>query len=181
MVVNSTPAQGGETRVRVLYEALLGAARKRVYVTTPYFLPDHGLMKLLIEAKRDRHLDVKVLVPGTSSDHMMTRSSSRGLYGRLLEAGVEIHEYQPGMLHAKVLLVDDDFVVVGSTNFDNRSFGINDELSVVARDPALAQRLTADFNHDVSESELVTLEKWKHRPIWQRAFEWAGWIISRHE
>jgi cardiolipin synthase len=181
MVVNSTPAQGGVTRVRVLYEALLGSAQKRIYVTTPYFLPDKGLMELLIEAKRDRHLDVKVLVPGKKSDHMMTRSSSQGLYGKLLEAGVEIYEYQPSMLHAKVLLVDDDFVVVGSTNFDNRSFGINDELSVVARDAALAQRLTADFNHDVSESERITLEKWKHRPLWQRVFEWAGWIISRHE
>ena len=181
LVVNSTPSQGNSTRVRVLYEALLGSARRRIYITTPYFLPDKGLMNLLITAKRDRHLDVKVLVPGKKSDHMMTRSSSRGLYGKLLEAGVEIYEYQPSMLHAKVMLVDDDWVVVGSTNFDNRSFGINDELSVTTRSAELAERLTADFARDLAQSERVTLESWQHRPVWQRGFEWAGWIISRHE
>jgi len=181
LVVNSTPSQGGSTRVRVLYEALLGSAKKRIYITTPYFLPDRGLMKLLITAKQDRHLDVRVLVPGKGSDHMMTRSSSRGLYGKLLEAGIPIYEYQPGMLHAKILLVDDDWAVVGSTNFDNRSFGLNDELSITVRNAALAQQLTDQFNHDLSRSELVTLEKWKKRPVWDRIFEWAGWIISRHE
>ena len=181
LVVNSTPSQGGSTRARTMYEALLGSARKRIYLTTPYFLPDKGLMKLLVEAKRDRHLDVKVLVPGAKSDHLMTRASSRGLYGKLLDAGVEIYEYQPSMLHAKILLVDDDFSVVGSTNFDNRSFGINDELSVCIRDASLAERLTQDFAHDLAQAERVTREKWQHRPIWDRGFEWAGWIISRHE
>jgi cardiolipin synthase len=181
MVVNSTPSQGGSTRARVLYEALLGSAQKRIYVTTPYFLPDQGLMKLLIEAKRDRHLDVKVLVPGAKSDHLMTRASSRGLYGKLLDAGVEIYEYQPTMLHAKILLVDDDFAVVGSTNFDNRSFGINDELSVCIREPGVAAQLTQQFAQDLAQADRVTRDKWEHRPIWDRGFEWAGWIISRHE
>ncbi|HSE50045.1 MAG TPA: phospholipase D-like domain-containing protein [Terriglobales bacterium] len=181
LVVNSTPSQSNATRARVLYQALLGSAQRRIYITTPYFLPDKALMEVLITAKRDRHLDVKVLVPGKKSDHMMTRSSSRGLYGKLLEAGVEIYEYQPSMLHAKVMLVDDDWVVVGSTNFDNRSFGINDELSVTARSAELAERLTADFARDLAQSERVTLESWKHRPFWQRGFEWAGWLISRHE
>jgi cardiolipin synthase len=181
LVVNSTPSQGNATRARVLYEVLLGSATRRIYITTPYFLPDKGLVHLLVTAKRDRHLDVKVLVPGKRSDHAMTRSSSRGLYGKLLEAGVEIYEYQPSMLHAKVMLVDDDWTVVGSTNFDNRSFGINDELSVAVRDAALAERLTADFERDLAQSERVTMESWKDRPVWQRGFEWAGWLLSRHQ
>jgi len=181
LVVNSTPQQGNATRARVLYEVLLGSATRRIYITTPYFLPDKGLVKLLVTAKRDRHLDVKVLVPGAKSDHLMTRSSSRRLYGELLEAGVEIYEYQPSMLHAKVLLVDDDWAVVGSTNFDNRSFGINDELNVVVHDAEVAERLTADFARDLAQSQRVTLESWKDRPVWQRGFEWAGWLISRQQ
>lgn len=181
MVVNSTPSQGNSTRARVLYQALLASARRRIYVTTPYFLPDRSLMETLIRARRDRGLDVKVLVPGKRSDHAMTRSSSRGLYGKLLEAGVEIYEYEPSMLHVKVLLVDDEWSLVGSTNFDNRSFGLNDEISVLARDPALSRRLTQDFEHDLAQSRRVTLAEWKSRPLWQRVFERAGWIISRHQ
>lgn len=181
LVVNSTPSQGSSTRARILYQALLGSAKRRIYVTTPYFLPDRSLMNALITAKRDRGLDVKVLVPGQRSDHFMTRASSRGLYGKLLEAGIEIYEYQPAMLHAKVLLVDDDWVVVGSTNFDNRSFGLNDEINLCAKDAALAQRLTQDFHSDLSESHRVTLDDWRNRPYWQRLFEWAGWLISRHQ
>src|ERR1700761_368395 len=100
----------------------------------------------------ERGLRVRILVPGRKSDHMVTRSPSRGGYGPLLEAGAEVYEYQPAMIHAKVLCVDDLWAVVGSTNFDNRSFGINDEVNLAVRGQTLALRLERDMAEDLSNS-----------------------------
>src|SRR3569832_1395449 len=127
MVVNSTPSAGGSTRARVLFQLLLSSARESIHITTPYFLPDQSLSDELKRAQK-RGVDVKILVPGKHNDHLLTRSSSRLAYGRLLEHGVRIFEYLPSMLHAKILLIDGKWSVLGSTNFGNRSFGINDEV-----------------------------------------------------
>ena len=178
MVVNSTPTVGGGTRARILFQLLLASARESISITTPYFLPDRSLMKELCGAV-ERGLRVRILVPGRKSDHMVTRSTSRAGYGGLLKAGAEVYEYQPSMIHAKVLCIDNLWVVVGSTNFDNRSFGINDEVNLAVCDPAIAARLERDMAHDLTKSRRVSLDEWEHRPVTERASELLGWIFER--
>ena len=181
LVVNSTPTIGGSTRARVLFQLLLASAQHSISITTPYFLPDHSLTHELCRAIVDRHVKVRILVPGRKSDHLLTRSTSRGAYGPLLKAGAEVYEYQPAMIHAKVLVVDELWTVVGSTNFDNRSFGLNDEVNLAVRDAALAQRMESDLTHDLLLSRRVTLDEWRHRPIAERAPELLGWIFERQQ
>jgi cardiolipin synthase len=181
MVVNSSPSAGGSSRARILFQTLLASARKTICITTPYFLPDRSARDEMIRAIRERGVVVKVLTPGKHSDHLLTRSSSRQLYGELLKAGAQIYEYQPGMIHAKVLIVDNEWSVAGSTNFDQRSFGLNDEVNLAAFNVQLAERLRADFENDLAESRLITAEDWSRRPLWERVSEWAGTIIARQE
>jgi len=181
MVVNSSPSQGGSTRARILYQTLIGSAHKNLKITTPYFLPDDSLRKELARAMQERHVRVQILVPGKHSDHSMTRSSSRGLYGDLLRAGAEIYEYQPAMIHAKIMIVDDLWCVVGSTNLDHRSFGWNDEVNLAVLDHGLASRLGANFQDDLTKAHRETLEEWEHRPFWERGIEWLGWLIAREQ
>jgi cardiolipin synthase len=180
-VVNSTPTIGGSTRARVLFQLLLASAKQSISITTPYFLPDKSLTHELCRAVEERHVKVRILVPGRKSDHLLTRSTSRGAYGPLLKSGAEVHEYQPAMIHAKVLVVDELWTVVGSTNFDNRSFGLNDEVNLAVRDANLAQRMESDYASDLLESCRVTLDEWRHRPIFERAPELLGWIFERQQ
>ena len=180
MVVDSSPSQGGSTRARIVYQTLIASAQKNLKITTPYFLPDDSLRKELVRAVH-RGVRVQILVPGKHSDHGMTRSSSRGRYGDLLKAGAEIYEYQPAMIHAKIMIVDDLWCVVGSTNMDQRSFGWNDEVNLAVLDPGLAAELDANFQNDLAQAHRETLEEWEHRPVWERGMEWMGWLIAREQ
>ena len=135
----------------------------------------------MVRAVKERHVQLKIITPGVKSDHAMTRTSSRALYGDLLKAGAEIYEYTPTMIHAKILLVDGLWSVVGSTNFDNRSLGINDEVNLAARSSEMAARLTQDFQNDLAQSRQVTYQEWQTRPVWERAFETAGWFLQRQQ
>lgn len=181
LVVNSTPTIGGSTRARVLFQLLLASARRSIEITTPYFLPDKSLTHELCRAIEERHVSVRILVPGRKSDHLLTRSTSRGGYGPLLKSGAEVYEYQPAMIHAKVLVVDQLWTVVGSTNFDNRSFGLNDEVNLAVRDTTLAQRMEAVFTRDLGDSRRITLDEWRRRPVTERAPELLGWIFERQQ
>lgn len=181
LIVNSTPTVGGSTRARVLFQLLLASARRTISITTPYFLPDKSLMQELCHAIEDRGVKVRILVPGRKSDHWLTRSTSRGGYGKLLKAGAEVYEYQPAMIHVKMLCVDGLWTVVGSTNFDNRSFGLNDEVNLAVCDPAFAERLERDMANDLKESRRVSLHEWQHRPFTERAPELLGWIVERQQ
>jgi len=180
LVINSTPTVGGSTRARVLFQLLLASARHTISITTPYFLPDKSLMRELCRAV-ERGVRLRILVPGYKSDHMVTRSTSRGGYGPLLKAGAEVYEYQPSMIHAKVLCIDGLWTVVGSTNFDNRSFGINDEVNLAVRDAAVALRLESDTLNDLKQSRQVSLDDWRRRPVTERATELLGWVIERQQ
>jgi cardiolipin synthase A/B len=180
MVVNSTPTVGGGTRARILFQLLLASARESISITTPYFLPDKSLMKELCLAI-DRGLRVRILVPGRKSDHLVTRSTSRAGYGDLLKAGAEVYEYQPSMIHAKILCVDERWVVVGSTNFDNRSFGINDEVNLAIRDANAAMRFENDLAFDLEQSRKISLKEWEHRPVTERATELMGMVFERQQ
>jgi cardiolipin synthase len=180
LVIDSTPTIGGSTRARILMQLLIVSAKRNIAITTPYFLPDKTLKGELCRAI-ERGVKVQILVPGNKNNHFLTRSTSRGAYGELLKAGAELYEYQPSMIHAKVLIVDELWAVVGSTNFDNRSFGINDEVNLAVRDQAVAQRLGADFTADLQCSQRISLEKWHRRPFAERATELLGWLFERQQ
>jgi cardiolipin synthase A/B len=181
MVIDSTPSAGRSTRARMLFQTLIACAQRSIHVTTPYFLPDRGARQALIDAMSKRAVEVKIIVPGKHSDHLLTRRSSRRLYGDLLKHGAQIHEYQPAMIHTKSLVVDGVWSVVGSTNFDSRSFGLNDEMNLAARDEGLAGRLEQDFQRDLSESHRITFKRWNRRSPFERIHEWLGWIVERQE
>ncbi len=181
LVVNSTPSAGGATRARILFQMLIASARKSIHITTPYLLPDHAMIDELLRAINERGVEVKLLVPGKRSDHLLTRSSSRLAYGKLLRADADIFEYQPAMMHAKIMLIDAVWGIVGSTNFDNRSFGLNDEVNLAVRDPDFVERLESDFVNDLAQSERITYEKWRRRPFLKRAPELLGWVLERQQ
>jgi cardiolipin synthase A/B len=180
LVINSTPSFGRSTRARMLFQFLIASAQRSIHLTTPYFLPDRGANHELVRAL-DRGVDVRILVPGRHSDHLLTRRSSRRLYGDLLQHGAAIFEYRPAMIHTKSLVVDGAWSVVGSTNFDHRSFGINDEINLAAEDEVLAARLGADFQRDLAQSHRVTYDEWLHRSPFERFHEWLGWVLERQE
>jgi cardiolipin synthase len=181
MVVNSSPSVGGSTRARMLFQALLASACKSILITTPYFLPDKSARDEMVRAIKERGVEVKIVTPGKHSDHLLTRTSSRRLYGDLLRAGAQIYEYEPTMIHAKVMIIDEMWSVVGSTNFDNRSFGLNDEINLAAFDDKLAGRLYEDFARDMASSRRITYEEWKRRSVFERAHEWLGWVLERQQ
>ena len=180
LVINSTPSAGGATRARTLFQVLLASAQKSIDVTTPYFLPDRSLSDEIVRASR-RGVQVRIIVPGRHSDHILTRSSSRRGFGKLLKAGVQIFEYEPAMIHAKILAIDGLWSVVGSTNFDNRSFGLNDEVNLAVRDAGFSARLEADFARDLANSPQLSYESWKRRPVLERAPELLGWVLERQQ
>lgn len=180
MIVASSPSVGRSTRARVLYQTLLASARKSICITTPYFLPDKNIRKEMVRAI-ERGVDIKIITPGKKSDHLLTRRSSRRLYGQLLRAGAQIFEYVPSMIHTKSMVIDGLWSVVGSTNFDHRSFGLNDEVNLVACDQALAERVHADFVKDLAASQPVSYRRWRNRPIFERLHEWLGGILERQQ
>jgi cardiolipin synthase len=135
----------------------------------------------MVRAIRERGVKITIITPGIHADHILTRTSSKRLYGDLLKAGAQIFEYKPSMMHAKVMIVDDVWSVVGSTNFDNRSFGLNDEVNVATFGEDLAARLQRDFATDLAESRAVSYEEWKRRSLFERAHEWLGWVLERQQ
>jgi cardiolipin synthase len=138
------------------------------------------LRKALVDAAR-RGVSITVIVPGAHVDQRWVRIASRRYYGQLLAAGVKIFEYQPSMIHAKVMIVDERWSIIGTTNFDNRSFEHNDEINVAAYDPAVARRLAEDFATDTRESIAVTLDAWHARPYWERLLGGGSWILERQQ
>lgn len=181
LIVNSSPSVGRSSHARMLYQTLLASAQKSILITTPYFLPDWSARAEMIKAMRERGVSVEIIAPGAKSDHLLTRRSSRRLYGDLLEAGAKIYEYKPTMIHTKSMVIDGVWSIVGSTNFDNRSFGLNDEVNLAAFDPELAARLTKDFARDRSESVAVTYDVWRRRSLFERAHEQLGRLLERQQ
>jgi cardiolipin synthase A/B len=181
LVVPSSPTTGLSTRARLLFQTLVASAGRSLAIATPYFLPDSSLRRELVRAVRERGVGVRILTPGRHSDQLLTRRSSRRLYGELLEAGARIFEYRPAMMHAKVLVIDELWSVVGSTNLDNRSFGLNDEVNLAVRDAGLAGRLLADFALDLSVSQEMSYRAWRKRPMLERASEFLGSLLERQQ
>jgi cardiolipin synthase len=181
MIVDSSPSAGRGTRARILFQTLLASAQKSIHITTPYFLPDLSARREICKAIIERGVEVKIIVPGKHSDHLLTRRSSRRLFGDLLQGGAKIYEYDAAMIHAKILIIDGIWSVVGSTNFDHRSFGLNDEVNLAACCPELATRLEQDFTRDLAHSPEITYDTWIRRPIWERLHESVGSLLERQQ
>jgi cardiolipin synthase len=179
IVVKSSPADRA-TACRVVFQTLIESARKQIRINTPYFLPDKSLRQAFI-ASAKRGVAIDIIVPGSHTDQRWVRLVSRRKYNELLREGIRIYEYRAGMTHAKVLNVDDLWVVLGTTNFDNRSFEHNDEVNVAIRDEEMSARLTNDFGQDLKCCEQVTLETWRRRPLFEKIVEPFAWILERQQ
>ncbi len=171
----SSPSDGSESMLMMTLLAIT-AAVESVDIASAYFVPDPVALKSLCAAAR-RGVRVRVITPGPHSDQHTVRRSSRGLWGPLLECGVELYEYQPTMFHCKMLIVDRRVTSVGSTNFDPRSFHLNDEANLNVYDAAFAQRMTQVFEEDLRHCRRITLEQWQRRPLKSKAKErMAAWL-----
>ncbi len=159
----SSSPSGGSESMHLMYLLALTAARERIDLCASYFVPDALTLGTMVAAAK-RGVRVRILVPGRRIDAPMVRHASRASWGDLLTAGIEISEYRPTMIHVKSLVVDDGFVSVGSTNFDNRSFLLNDEanLNVISTD--LAQTMSALFEDDWAQGRRMDHRTWSQRP-----------------
>lgn len=180
LAVGSTPTAGRSTRARVLVQFLLATARESIDLCSPYFVPDLGIRKELLAA-RARGVRVRVLAGGPYSDHGIVRRAGRRRYGVLLKAGVEIFEYSSRMMHAKVLVVDGRWALLGSTNIDHRSFGLNDEVNLLVSSDTLAMQLRFAFEQDLSQSSRLDLDAWHRRSWSERFLATLGRLIERHQ
>jgi cardiolipin synthase len=177
--VKSSPSDRATTS-RVTFQLLMEGADRTVRVGTPYFLPDRSLREALVRIA-GRGVQVMVILPGRHTDQRWVRLASRRMWGQLLRAGVRIFEYQLAMMHAKILIVDELWTVLGTTNIDNRSFEHNDEDNVAMRDSAVAARLLQDYERDLAGSREVTLEMWERRPVWEKLVGPFVWILERQQ
>ncbi len=167
-VVSSSPL-GGSFEAYTLFLLAITAARRSIDITNPYFVPDKTMYASILGALR-RGVRVRVLVPSVI-DHPWVREASRREFGPLLRAGVGIYEYLPARLHSKTVTIDGVWATVGSTNFDNRSFALNEEVNVTIYDRGFARRLEQTFEQDLQSARAVTYEEWKHRGLLTRVRE----------
>ena len=169
IVIWSSP-EGGTNALKLAYLLSLAAARQSIDIQSPYLITDASTEWSLTDARR-RGVRVRMLVEGDVTDAKPVKFASRAQYGQLMQQGIEIYEYQPAMMHTKAVIVDGTLSIVGSANFDNRSFELNDELNVVVFDRTVAERLRGDFERDLGKSRRLDLQSWRSRPLHIRARE----------
>jgi cardiolipin synthase A/B len=169
IVVRSSPS-GGSNDMKRLYLLAIASARRTLDIATPYFVPDDSSRWALKQAV-ERGVRVRILVESDETDAMPVKYASRHYYDRLMQEGIEIYEYQPTLMHAKVLVVDGAWSMFGSANFDNRSLELNDELNVAVADRGLAQRFLEDFDRDLTRARKLELHTWRQRPLLKKARE----------
>ncbi|MFL6213702.1 MAG: phospholipase D-like domain-containing protein [Blastocatellia bacterium] len=165
----SSPETGSST-VRVMYYLSIVCARKSILIANPYFVPDRAALDILIEARR-RHVAVKIMVAGIHNDSRLARFNSTRLYGPLLKHGIEIYEYNRTMLHHKYMVCDGVWSTVGTTNFDNRAFALNDENNVCLYDRSVAAEFERIFADDLKACARVELDEWRRRGVLTRSAE----------
>ena len=174
-VIAGAPSDGKE-RIMDLFREAVKRAKKKIRIGTAYFMPCEKLMEDLIAA-RERGIDVELMLCGPHIDKRIVRRASRSHWGRLLEAGVEVFEYKPTLYHVKMLVIDDDWVSIGSANFDARSCALNDELNVNLHCSEAAGKHSANFDKDRESAREITLEGWKGRPVWQKLRDWFSQLF----
>jgi cardiolipin synthase len=158
----SSPREGSAS-MQLMYIMAIATAKKVIRISSAYFVPDRLAVEEFIAARK-RGVRIQIIVPGPYTDAQIVESASKGLWGELLKAGVEIYEFQPARFHCKVMIVDDLFVSVGSTNFDERSFRLNDEANLNIIDAEFAAHESQTFEKDLAHSKPATLADWEHRP-----------------
>ncbi len=175
-VFTSSPGGGSES-MQLMYLMALTAAAKSIRISASYFLPDDVAINTL-KAALKRGVKVQIILPGTHIDYEIVRRASRATWGQLLKAGAEIYEYQPTMYHVKTLIVDALWVSVGSTNFDNRSFSINDEANLNVYDREFALRQIEHFDRDLAQSRRISLAEWESRAWHDKLLDTAASWLS---
>ena len=175
-VFTASPSGGGDSML-LMYLMAITAARKTIDLSAAYFVPD-PLTRAALKDALQRGVRVRIIVPGEHIDTEVVRKASRAGWGGLLEAGARIHEYQPTMFHCKTLIVDGLLVSVGSTNFDNRSFRLNEEANLNIYDSDFAGRATAVFEDDLKHARQISYEEWANRPWREKLLEKASALLS---
>ena len=175
--VTSSSPSGGSQSMRLMYLLAITAASRSIHISTPYFIPDALAIKALTDAA-ERGVTVQIITVGHHTDLETVRRASRARWGDLLEAGVEIHEYQPTMYHCKVMIVDGLWTTLGSANFDPRSFSLNDEANVSVYDVDFATAQIGIFKQDLAHSRQVIFQEWKDRPLAEKFWEHAASLLG---
>ena len=175
-VFSSSPTGGSES-MRLNYLLAITAATESIHLSSPYFIPDELAITALTDAVK-RGVKVQIITIGKITDSETVRRAGRARWGELLEAGVEIYEYEPTLYHCKVMIVDGVWITVGSTNFDPRSFNLNDEANLNYLDEDFARRQIEVFAQDRALSRRITLEEWKHRPFAEKLWEHAASLLG---
>ncbi len=168
----------GQTNTEAMYFLAIASARRTIRLTTAYFAPRPTFVEAL-RAAAQRGVDVQVIVPGPHIDKRIVRAAGQAVYQPLLDAGVSIMEYQPTMLHAKTLVIDEAWCAIGSANFDNRSFALNDEATLCVQSSTVAEQLTAGFESDRAASLAIHPTDWRRRSPARRAAEAAATLLRR--
>jgi len=176
-MVKSSPI-GGSFQNYMLFLLSITSAKKSILITNSYFIPDDTMIQALLNAAA-RGVRVIVLVPG-KIDHQITYRASRSNYGRMLLGGIQIFEYMAALMHAKTMVVDGVWATVGSTNFDNRSFALNEELNLTVYDTNLARQLEEAFEQDLKYSKKITYEEWNSRGIGERIYEIFAFPVKEY-
>jgi cardiolipin synthase A/B len=169
---NSAPA------VKILHHTAICLARKRIWIQNPYFIPEPDAIEAFGKAVK-RGVDVRVLMPSTSgSDNPMVQHAGHRNFEKLLKCGVRLFEYPHTLLHQKVMTVDGIWSAVGSSNFDDRSFETNDEITLAIKDDTIAQRLDAIFEKYVRRAQEIELQAWRGRGTWHKLKDNTFYLIN---
>ena len=173
---SSSPSGGSET-MQLMYQLAITASKRSIDLANSYFVPDELTTQTLVEAAR-RGVKVRVILPSGHIDSEVVRKASRASWGPMLEAGIEIAEFQPTMFHVKSLVVDGVFSSVGSTNFDNRSFRLNDEANLNVLNAEFGATQQRVFDNDWAQSRRITLAQWQDRPWREKGLEQLATLLS---
>jgi cardiolipin synthase len=171
-------AENGWSDIATLFRALLQLAEHRLRITTAYFVPDEELMERLCEAAK-RGVQIEILLPGPYSDKRFVQIAAEDDYERLLDAGIRIWNFQPSMLHAKIMTVDGRLANIGSANLNSRSTMLDEEINLVVLDEDLVATLDAQFDEDLKRSCEIELGQWNHRSLLERVLEQGSRIFRR--
>ncbi|OBX36429.1 cardiolipin synthase [Halomonas elongata] len=175
VIVPSGPADPQET-ASLLVQHAIHSAHERLWVTSPYFVPDHSVQDALRLAAM-RGVDVRIMMP-ERPDHLLVFLSAFSFLPDMLRAGVRVYRYQPGFLHQKVILIDDVAASVGTVNLDNRSFRLNFEITAVVPDRRFAAEVHEMLVHDFTACREVTLEEIQSRALWRKLLSRAAYLLS---
>ncbi len=168
----------GSTAAERFFAMSIAGARKTLYITNAYFAPEAAFVNLLADAAK-RGVDVRILTGGGSTNVHIARYAGRGSYQRLLEAGVRVYEWKPTTLHPKTFVIDGQWSTIGSMNFDNRSMALNDEATLMVLDETIGAEMNQIFANDLRHADEITLDRFRHRSVFQRLLEFGARAVTR--